>query len=201
VAYNGIVFNSGASLTVDNCVVQHFHNINDTATGHGIYVTPTSGTMTFSITNTTASNNGYGGISMFLNSGSSASVKGVIDHLLATGNQDYGVISNSRSSGAVNVAIANSVTSNAYSGIFSGNYGSGTLKVSIDNVTSSGNQMGVEADGTAKVVLGRSTIVSNAQSGLFNTTIPNTVYSYQNNQIYLNSTDVNGAPPLTATFH
>ena len=199
--YNGIVFNSGASLTIDNCVVKNFHNIGDAATGHGIYIAPTSGTLKFAITNTTASNNGYGGVSMFMPIGGSANITGVIDHLVATANQFYGIVSDSHSSGAETVAIANSITSDAYSGIFSGNYGSGTMKVSIDNVTASGNQRGIEADGTAKVFLGRSTIMGNTEFGTYNSTSPNTFYTFQNNQVYLNATDVGGTAPTPVSFH
>jgi hypothetical protein len=53
---NGIVFNSGSSLTVTDCVVQNFVIVGgDANTGNGILIKPTSGTMDFTITNTIAS--------------------------------------------------------------------------------------------------------------------------------------------------
>src|SRR5258708_13129310 len=54
---NGIVFNAGGSLTVTDCVAQNF---NGTATtGNGILIQPTSGTISFTITNTIVSNNRF----------------------------------------------------------------------------------------------------------------------------------------------
>jgi len=42
VAYNGVVFNSGGSLTVTNCVVQNFfYNGVGVANGNGIFIQPT----------------------------------------------------------------------------------------------------------------------------------------------------------------
>ena len=63
-AYNGIVFNSGSTLTVTNCIVQNFvqDGSSDTNTGNGILMQPSAGTISFVITSTIVSNNGYVGI-------------------------------------------------------------------------------------------------------------------------------------------
>src|SRR6202034_3527119 len=45
-AYNGIVFNSGGSLTIDNCIVKDFVSSNGTS-GNGIMIAPTAGTIDF----------------------------------------------------------------------------------------------------------------------------------------------------------
>ena len=52
---SGIVFNSGASLTVENCQIFGFAS-------NGIFVTPASGTSHITILNTTLANNNQGGI-------------------------------------------------------------------------------------------------------------------------------------------
>src|SRR6516162_264754 len=73
VAYNGVVFNSGGSLTVSNCVVQNFITKGDVtgAKGNGILIQPTEATvLDFAITNTTASNNGFAGVQYFPTTGS-----------------------------------------------------------------------------------------------------------------------------------
>src|ERR1700732_4550887 len=68
-AYNGIVFESGASLTVSNCIVKDFIS-NDGTSGTGIMIAPTSGTVDFTIVNTTALNNGSAGVHYLPASGS-----------------------------------------------------------------------------------------------------------------------------------
>lgn len=73
-AYNGIVDNSAGSLTVTNCTLQNFfyNSLDSSVTGNGIVMQPTSGTLDFTITNTTASNNGAEGILYLPPSGSTA---------------------------------------------------------------------------------------------------------------------------------
>src|ERR1700681_515844 len=70
---NGIVFNSGDSLTVTNCVVQNFGASGVFSTsGDGILMQPTSGQISFAIMNTVASNNSHYGILYLPTSGSPA---------------------------------------------------------------------------------------------------------------------------------
>jgi hypothetical protein len=58
VAYNGIVFTAGGSLTVPYCVV-HFNG--DGLTGNGILMMPTSDAISFAITNSIFSNTNHAG--------------------------------------------------------------------------------------------------------------------------------------------
>lgn len=58
---NGIVFNSGGTLTIANCLVQGFVQSNG-MTGYGIWIRHTSGTPNITITGTTASYNDLIGI-------------------------------------------------------------------------------------------------------------------------------------------
>jgi hypothetical protein len=80
---NGIVFNSGSSLTVTNCVAQNFV-LGDQAGGSGILIQPTSGTANVVITNTIFSNDSNAGIYYNSTSGS-ASVNIIIDHVVVVG--------------------------------------------------------------------------------------------------------------------
>jgi len=195
-AYNGIVFNSGASLLVSNCVVQDFVtdgiNLN---TGNGILITLTAGTDLFTITDTTVANNLVG--IAYLPRGT-ATVNGVISHVNATNNQARGIMigGGTATGGSAAVTISDSVASNNRSiGISADiNPGSTTVKLLIDNVTASGNGAGIEVTGTTNmnVLLGRSFITGNSV-GIQNNT-SNTFYTYQNNQIDLNDgDDINGA--------
>jgi hypothetical protein len=171
---NGIVFNSGGSLTVTDCVARNFQHV-AAFTGNGIFIAPTSGVLSFAITNTITSNNGNGGIIYLPPSGSTATATGVIDHVTTTGN-GYGILIDTHTGGggAITIAISNSVASNNGDGIF--------------------------ADNTAalKVTLGSSVITGNS-NGIFNSTSPNSFYTYGNNEINLNTaTDISGA--LNASF-
>jgi hypothetical protein len=196
--YDGIVLNLAGSLTVTNCTLQNFaHNGSDNTTGNGILMQPTTGTLTFTITNTTASNNGNVGINYFPPSGT-ATVNGVIDHVVADANK-FGIVVQPfhATGGSIVVTVSDSIASNNISdGIFAG-FGSATLKLSIDSVSFSGNSIGLSAGNPANVLLGRSVITGNG-TGVLNSTSPNTFGSYQDNRINLNGTDVNGAMnPLT----
>jgi hypothetical protein len=111
--YNGIAFNSFGSLTVTDCVLQNFFwNGSGLNTGNGILIQPTAGPVNFTVTNTTASNNGLAGISYTPLSGV-PSANGIIDHVVATANLHGIVISpTSTTGGSTVVAISNSIASN-----------------------------------------------------------------------------------------
>jgi hypothetical protein len=199
--YNGIVLNVAGSLTVTNCTVQNFvYSGSGVSTGHGILMAPTSGTVAFTITGTTAANNGFTGIAYYPPSGS-ANANGVVDHVVADANQ-YGIIFDTinTTGGSVVATVSNSVASNGTAGsggVYAAN-GSGSLKVSVDNVSVSGNSVGVGALNTTNMLLGRSVITGNT-TGVFNNTSPNTLYTYQDNRINENGTDISGAPNTSFT--
>src|SRR5258708_682728 len=193
---NGIVFNAGGSLTVTDCVAQNFSGSSST-TGNGILIQPTSGSISFVITNTIVSNNGRAGIYYEPPSGS-ATTNGVIDHIVAT-NNEFGILIDTFSGGgSTTVAISNSIASNSSNSGININNGSAALAVSIDNTTSNSNVVGISAIHTSKVTLGRSVITANTYDGINNGTSPNTFYSYQDNRINGNGTDISS--PLNTTF-
>jgi hypothetical protein len=181
---NGILFNAGGSLNVQDSSIRNFSNA-------GILMQPTAGAVSFAITNTIVANNTFTGL-YYLPPSGSATVNGVIDHVVATNNQ-YGILINTASGGgATTVAISNSVASNNIStGIYLRN-ASASFAASIDNTGLTGNFNGIEAFNTVNVTLGRSVIASNANDGTYNNTSPNTFYSYQDNRINGNTTDVAG---------
>jgi hypothetical protein len=162
-----------------------------TVSGLGILIQPTSGAVSFVITNTIVANNGQVGISYLPPSGS-ATATGVIDHVVATNNL-FGIkIDTVFGVGSTTVAISNSIASNnGGDGIFLAN-NSAALAVSIDNTGLSGNGNGIIATGTANVTLGRSVITANSHFGIQNTTSPNTFFSYKDNRINENGTDISG---------
>jgi hypothetical protein len=188
-ADNGIVFSSGTNLTIENCIVSNFVD-------SAIVIQPSSGVLYFAITNTKVGNNQGYGVS-YQPDTNSATVYGVIDNLVATSNISGGIyIFPTITSGGTNIAISDSIVSNnnninictqCGTGIYIYRAsGTATLWVSIDNVKASGNGVGIEADGTAQVVLGRS-VVTNNSNGVNNGTSPNTFYSFGDNRIELNA--------------
>ena len=201
VAFNGIVFNSGGSLTVTNCTLQNFVGPNPTG-GNGILMQPTSGTIDFTITNTTASNNSTFGIGYRPQAGTH-NANGVIDHVVTNANgTGIFIFTGGAGGGTTVVNVSNSIASDNANGtgVFVQNISSTPINASIDNVNVSGNSIGVSVVGTANVVLGRSVITGNT-TGVDNSTQMNTFYTYKDNRINLNGTDFDsGGFPLNTTF-
>ena len=199
VGSNGIVVNSAGNLTVTNCTLQNFVGSPNT-NGNGILLQPTSGTLDFTITNTTASNNANAGINYYPPSGS-PNANGVIDHVIANGNvEGIGIQTTSASGGTTVVTVSNSIASynDSGTGIVVQNGSSAPVTASIDNVIASSENTGVFAQGTANVLLGRSVITNNVTYGVLNLTSPNTFYTYGDNRINSNGTDIGGTTPLSS---
>ena len=197
---NGIVFNSGSSLTVTDCVLRNFaYSGSGSANGIGIWLQPTSGTINFVITNTIVSDNGFIGIFYLPPSGSTVTAALAMDHVVTINNSSGGISADSFfTSGSTTVAISNSIANYNSVGIGVSN-GSAPIAASIDNTSIIGNgAIGLYLLGTPKLYLGRSVITANG-TGVQNNTSPNSVYSYQNNSINGNGTgtadDVAGSSP------
>jgi len=189
VGFNGIVFNSGGGLTVNDCVVQNF-TTGGASTGNGILMQPTSGSIKFAITNTITTNNGATGFFYFPQSGSTATSTGVFDHLVATNNGASGIAYNTVLDSAASIfSITDSTSSNnGGNGIFL-TTGTAPMTASIDNVAVSSNLAGIEVASVAKVTLSRSIVTANTHDGIVDATSGHTFYTFGNNQIALNNPD------------
>ena len=186
VGYNGVVFNSGGSLTVTNCVMQNFaYDGVSVFTGNGIMMQPSSGAVKFVITNTVASNNGLLGIAYFP-TGGSPSANVVIDHVTVTGNFSSAIVINTllTTGGATIFAVSNSSASNnstGASGVFiNGPNLSAPVTVSIDNFSAVGNGAGISVSGAASTVLLSRSVITGNEVGIDNGI--STFYTYGNNQ-------------------
>jgi hypothetical protein len=189
--YDGIVLNSGGSLTISDCVAHNFvYDGSNLTTGNGILIAPTAGKLIFAITDTAASNNGTAGISYHPPSGAPVA-KGAVDRVVATNNfEGVAVFAIPATSGSLVIGISNTtVTGNSIAGIDFENFGSSTITVSIDNIHAAGNAAGIAAEGTLSVVLGRSVITGN-QIGVGNDA--SAFYTYKDNRINLNNNDITG---------
>jgi hypothetical protein len=191
VAYNGIVFNSGASLTVVNCVIRHFANGQTDATGNGILIEPSSGTLNFLVSNTIAADNANTGL-YYLPPSGNANVNGVIDHVTAINNQ-YGIGLNAylQTGGTTYFSISNSIGSNnGVEGLLVAN-GSDLLTATVDMSTFNNNEYGIYAGNSVVLLLGRSVITSN-KFGIYSNVSSSTLYTYGDNRINKNSVDISG---------
>src|SRR5262249_43997892 len=110
---NGVVLNSGGSLIVNNCIIQHFTEGVGGNGGSGILFQPASGSTKFVITNTIMSNNSLAGFFYTPPNGSAATSTGVLDHVVSTNNGTSGIVFNtSTGGGAATASITNSTSSN-----------------------------------------------------------------------------------------
>jgi hypothetical protein len=181
-AYNGIVFNSGTSLTVSNCIVKDFISSNGTS-GNGIMIAPTSGTVDFTIVNTVALNNGSAGVHYLPASGSATAI-GAIDHLIAANNTiGIAVDLSAASGGSAAVTISNSVANNnTGDGIVTAS-AAGTVTVTADRDEISNNGTGVGVGANTSLLLSRSVIAKNSTYGVSNF---GTAETLNDNRIYAN---------------
>jgi hypothetical protein len=212
VAYNGVVLNSAGSLTVDNCVLLNFVESTERFAfyGNGILIQPLSGTIKFSITNTTALDNAFAGISYFLvrdpgTGESNLQVNGVIDHFNAGVNNTQAgiyVYTAGAPGSSTTIAVSNSVLSNSFYGILAEGSGDiahdpAILNLFIDHNEINDNVIGVSVVSSTNVLLGRSNIMGNGtgvENGMSEPNRgPNKFYTYQNNRIDLNGTDIVGS--------
>jgi hypothetical protein len=141
---DGILFNSGGSLTVDQCNVINFFGSNQA--GNGIFIQPSSGAHNIAITNTTVSNNTFGGVYV-RTEGSAPATNVIIDHVTAN-NNGYGIAlnSNTGTGGVTKVAISNSIGGfNVVNGFYFNK-----VTASLDASNATGNAAsGVFVDGGA----------------------------------------------------
>jgi hypothetical protein len=188
---NGIVFNSGGKLTIDQCNLMNFAG--SASTGNGIIMQPTFGSHDIVITNTTTSNNAYAGVYFFP---SGAATTGIVIDRASANNNAYGiVINNAGSSVGAKANISNSIASFAIGeGFYFQN-----IAASLDNsnATSNGGN-GVFVSSTATLALGRSVLMNNGQYGLNNS---GTVNSYKDNRIAGNVAGQVLATPAVATLY
>jgi hypothetical protein len=187
--FNGIVFNSGGGLTVNDCVIQNFvSGVGNN--GNGIFMQPASGSIKFAITNTILTNNAFYGFFYFPQGGSTATSFGVFDRVTATNNGITGILCSTFSAGgATKISITNSTSSN--------NGGSGIVLItgstamtgSIDNAATNNNAVyGILVEGVATVTLSRSIVTANGNDGVRDATV-HTFYTFGNNQVALNNPD------------
>ncbi len=193
--WDGVLFNSGGKLTITNCVFRHF-------VANGVDFNP-SAAMTFSISDTVASDNGGYGVSVRGTAGTA--IKGTIARSRFDNNTS-GVIQEINNASAL--TIVDTVAANNFGAGFELDNGQATLS----RVTASGSNYGISVAGTVFVsdstVSGNALygVLTNAAGGVVTLTrlvatgngtgvgvAEGTAYTYHDNTILQNGTDVSGS--------
>ncbi|MEA2904860.1 MAG: hypothetical protein QOI12_2247 [Alphaproteobacteria bacterium] len=136
--FNGIVFNSGKSLTIENCVVR---NVN----GFGISFVP-SVTSALAVSNTLVADNGVNGIEV--NPNGSAIVSAVFHRVEVNNNGGHGIsVSGSGTTGTVNAVASESVAArNGGSGFRAVDFGPSSATFSLFLSVAANNGVGISAN-------------------------------------------------------
>jgi hypothetical protein len=187
---NGIVFNSGGSLNVQNSVVRNF-------TFNGIFFQPNAPSRLF-VSDTLLADNVGNGVQISPTAGS-GTVTATLDHIALKHNTDDGLlVTNGIATQPVKVTISDSVSAgNGLIGVVATAL-VGTLELMVRNCTITDNNIGLDATGNAATVrVTRSTITNNNSGWNLNT--GGTVLSYADNNIDGNGS-TNTEPPNPLTY-
>ena len=174
VGNNGIEFDAGASLTIQNSQIQQFKVT-------GIYFVPNVASH-LSVTNTSVINNGNDGIAVFPTSG--VEVNAVFNHVEANNNGNNGLGMNASRGATIQATASDSVAANNVGVGFNALSGaSGYASLSLFHCTTSGNSTGMEANGSLGLLQVAQTYVgAPAQSGTVWSTANNgTIWSFSDN--------------------
>lgn len=172
---NGILFNSGALLHVEDCVIRHF-------SGSGIRI-QSSTAASFVVTRTTVFDNGTGTSGAGITIAPTATVEGTIDRLVANRNV-VGILANGTSGGSFNFSVRDSVLNGNSQAGLSISSGAAVTWAMLARVVAMNNGTGLlETGATAQLRVGQSEISGNG------TGVSGTVLSYGTNQLNGNGAD------------
>jgi hypothetical protein len=183
VGLEGIQFNSGKSLTIENCVVRNM-------TGDGLLLeTLASTAQTLAVSDSYFSDNGFGGI--VIETSGSGVVSVAIDRTKLSGNSFVGLdLIGNNGTGATNVSVTDSVAANNARGFLvqsAANHA--VINVSLTQVLAEGNTIiGVMAStANATLWLAQSTVTGNASG--FNASSGGVINSFGDNYFAANGTN------------
>ena len=186
----GIVFNTGASLNIQDSIIRNFTN-------GGIYFAPTA-VSELSVLDTLISDNG--GHALEVHPLGSGSATGVVDRVRTVNSTGDGMaFTGTGSTGPIVFTVSDSVSANNTNYGIIGTSSAGTIIVLIENCTMSNNAfVGVNATGSAATLLvARSRITGNAVG--WSVLSGATLSSYGDN--YVDGNGGNGSPSGTIVLH
>ena len=188
---NGIVFSTGKSLTVENCVIRNMSDTN----GIGLLFQPT-GSSTLAMSNTLVADNTNTGV-VISAQGAGSSVKAAFNRIQSLNNGVAGVVVGGvAATGTVNATVLDSIASNNGNAGFAVVSSAGmVMGLTVTRSVSAKNSAGIAAvGGTATLRLSRSTLTANTTTWV--STNGGILASYGDNRIDGNR-DTNPALPTT----
>ena len=190
----GIYFATGASLTVENCVIR---NLTDPNAGVGIAFVPNGSTGRLTVSNTLITDNGGPGIDVFP-IGAASATNVVLDRVGLYNNYVGLWVDGAGTTGSIVATVVNSTAAgNSGRGFYAKSAGAKAVTtIVLDRSVSAGNGVGIQAD-LAQVMLDRSVVTGNTTT--LQASGANSILSYRDNQIDLN---LDGQPGvITQVFH
>jgi len=188
----GIIFNTGAALTVENCAIR---NIVGGGNGDGIRFQP-SASSNLVVSNTFIADTGGSGILVLPATGNSGTINVIVNRVESYGNHFHGVILNGfQSTGPINATMTDSIAANnTFVGVLANSdVGHSPVNLLVTRSAVSNNATGLEADTNSFFFIGQSTVTGNATTFA---TSGGMLRSYGDNYIDRNG---DGSPPPTTT--
>jgi Right handed beta helix region len=185
----GIIFNTGKSLTVENCVVRHMMH-------DGIFFQSTTATSALTVSNSLVADNGANGIELV----PTGSATAVFNRVEVNNNAAGGIVVNGGNS-----AGSNSIDATVSDGVVAGNVGIGFFSLTpsgsaptslmLFHSVAANNGTGVEAQGSgATLRLANSTVTGNATGWV--ATSSGVMQSYGDNYIDGNASNQTAPPSI-----
>jgi len=178
---SGVVFTTGQTLHVENCVVNGF------SSGSGVSLNSPTGTLNLEVKDSIMRGNFYG-IRVQPSSGLAFAT---IDQVRLE-NGTYGLVAGDSST----VTVRNSIASRNGRGFLALSSSIDTAELNMENCVASNNQGGIAAQslstGVARVRVSNSTVTNNGVVGIVNDGSPAVLLSRGNNTVEGNTTNTAG---------
>jgi hypothetical protein len=180
VGTTGIRFNSGKSLTVENCVIRHLN-------GNGIEFFP-SAASSFSASGSLVADNVFDGI--LVTPFGTSDIQVIFDHVRTNNNGNAGIlVSGSGTTGALKATASDSVAFNnggpGFSAVSSANT---KVNFHVFRSVSTSNDTGVAADANGLLVVSESLVSLNTNG--YSATANGFVVSYGDNDFWYNNSNI-----------
>ena len=185
----GIEFDSGASLTITDCVVRNMKI-------DGLdYFSYASADQSLAISNSQFNDNIGTGIA--IQSRSTGAIGATIDHTELSGNFANNLfVGPAGGTGTVTVAVTDSVAASNFAGVVASTLNQSTIAITLTHVLLQNNNYGAQSTGTnAAIFLGQSTLTGNTEE--FSADHSGVIYSYGDNYAAANVTYTGSLTPAT----
>ena len=177
---NGIVFNGGKSLSIENCAIR---NLTGTNLGMGVVFVPSvaGASSNLLVSNTYITDNSSEGL--IIAPQGSASATASIGHVELHNNGGDGLfVQGSGSSAAITAVVADSAATRNVSGFLAQDNGSGSTLLTVVRSVAANNTHGIFASGANAVIrVSQTTVMGNADGWLTETN--GVIFTYGNNVV------------------